>query len=118
MFWGVLVGAKVGDDGLAQLAEDRVPGEQQGGLAQQRGDGITAGQQDVEQPRAQLDRVLGGLGHGVDKDVMLRRALLGLLLLLVIVQGLSDALVDEAVDLLAAGSERLAVVHELRARQT
>lgn len=116
---GVLVGAEVGDDGLAQLAEDLwVAGEQQGGPAQQRGGGIAAGEQDVEQLGAQLDWVLGGLGHGMDKDVRLRRAFLGLRLLLVVVQGLGDALVDEAVDLLAAVPELLAVVHELHTRQT
>lgn len=66
------IGAEVLDDGLAQLLEGIwVPCEHHDGPAEQGGSSVTASEEDVEELRAQFDRVTGNGEKGFQEDVVL-----------------------------------------------
>src|SRR5699024_9784405 len=65
----VLVGAGVVEDSAAELVEGiRVAGEKEDSPAEERGGGIAAGQEDVEELGTEFDGVLCCVGEGVQED--------------------------------------------------
>ena len=109
---GVGVGAEVLDDDFAQLVEDiRVASKHEEGPAEQRGGGITTGEEDVQQLAAEFDGVPGSGDQSFEEDV--GSLLIGeLLLVLGFLQCGCDNAIHEILNLLIGVTAFLVVCEE------
>lgn len=68
---GLVVGAEFVDDGLAEFLENvRMAGEQKNSPAEQGGGGVASSQEDIEELRAKLNRVLGRRGERIQENIV------------------------------------------------
>lgn len=114
------VGAEVGDDGGAEFLEDlRVTQELVEEPGEQRGGGVAAGEEDVEELGAEFDGVAGARGELFEEDVaLLVVAFFGELLATGgFAQGQVYVVVNEALDVLVVVFELARVVQPVEISQ-
>ncbi len=115
---GVGVGAKLGEDGGAEAVVDGgVSDEQVEGPAEQGGGGVAAGEEDVEDLRAEFDGIARLRRQRFEEDVFLPPALFLVFVLQVRVQGQAHEVVGELVRLLAGEAKSGRVIEPVLVEQ-